>query len=89
MGCLKKLPFEGGQVLKLFEYWLRTLNSQLLDKISKFCYVDFVPLMWELFLPNFSPLALKLWEEIEVTDRQMDGRHALSTWSLYKINIYL
>jgi len=23
-------------------------------------------------MPNFSPLALKLWEEIEVTDERMD-----------------
>jgi len=31
--------------------------------------VDFVSLVWELFLPIFSFQASKLWKEIEVTDR--------------------
>jgi len=39
-------------------------------KYQKNWSVDFVPLIWELFLPIFSFLASKLWEEIEVTDRQ-------------------
>jgi len=51
-------------------------DLQLTSNISgpsqniKHRFVDFVPLIWGLFLPIFSFLASKLWEEIEVTDRQ-------------------
>jgi len=41
--------------------------------------VDFVPLIWELFLPIFSYIASKLWKKIEVTDR-----HFLPTQALLK-----
>jgi len=46
--------------------------SQAADKISKNWSVQFVPLIWEIFLLIFSFLAFKLWEEIEVTDIKTD-----------------
>jgi len=39
--------------------------------------VDFVPLIWGLFLPIFSFLASKLWKDIEVTDRHFIPTQAL------------
>jgi len=51
----------------LFLISMYDLKSQAPDKISKNWSINFVPLIWELFMPNFSFLALKLWEEIEVT----------------------
>jgi len=38
--------------------------------------------MWGLCMPNFSPLALMLWEEEDVTDGKRDkGSHAISLTS--------
>jgi len=38
----------------------KTLISQLLDKISKFCFVTFLARVQAVFVPNFCPLALKM-----------------------------
>jgi len=43
--------------------------SQLLDKKFKNIVINFFILMWAVCMQNFSPLALKLCEEIE-DDRQ-------------------
>jgi len=42
--------------------------------VCRFCAIN----LRIIFLPNFSSLASKLWEEIEVTDGKTD-RHFLST----------
>jgi len=47
-----------------------SIRSGGINFISKLCLLDFEPLIWRLFLPNFSHLTSKLWEEIEVADRQ-------------------
>jgi len=47
---------------------LKYLRPQI--KYQKDWSADFVLTIRELFLPIFSFLALKLWEEIEATDRQ-------------------
>jgi len=41
--------------------------------------------MWELCMPNFSPLTSIVWEE-EVRDRGTDGRQAFLNRSLFKIS---
>jgi len=42
------------------------------DKISKISLKHFAAFRWGVCVSNLSSLALKLWEEIEVTPRQTD-----------------
>jgi len=66
-------------------YCRKQLISQLLGKISKIWLVNFEPLIWWFFLPNFSPLASLVWPENEVTAGQMNAWcHAIFLQTLYK-----
>jgi len=63
---------------------LKTSISQPANKISKIWLLTFPALVQFVYVQNFSPLASKLGEEFEVTDRQMDifPRYAIqSTFS--------
>jgi len=58
---------------------------RLQTKYQKNFSVDFLSVILGLFLPIFSFLALKVWEVIEVTNRQTDIRQAfLPTQALLK-----
>jgi len=48
----------------------KTLISQFLDKNSKIWLVAFLAINREVYMQNFYPLAAKLREEFEETDRQ-------------------
>jgi len=69
------------------ELWatLKTPVTHLPDKISKIPSVCFVAFRCGVYVPNLSSLASKLWEEIEVTDRQRDD----TSLSLYQAKFKL
>jgi len=64
----------------------KTLISQSLSKNSKIWFIIFLTLNWKVYMQNFSPLAFKLREEFEVTDKHTWMEKLEPDWKIQDLN---